>query len=212
VLRLPGVSDARATALGRQFDAAGEEPVEYRAADGLVAPAQKSLVDTLSSQLPTQLPDGTLSDSPPTYERLGELLGAPAADPEAAAGDARTAAVLEGLTAADLLPAPQAPANRSRVVLVLAADPSMDQGADVVHAGLVTGLARHAAGVVVATATDSELVEKLREAGLAESAVLVDGVESVTGQVATVLGLSRALTGAGGDFGASGGDGPLPLG
>ncbi len=212
VLRMPGVTDARAAAMTRQLTAAGALPVEYRAAAGLVAPAQKSLVDTLTSQLATQMPEGTMTEAPPTYERLGELLGNAVAEPAGKPGDAKTNAVLEGLTGADLLASPEPPTNRSKVVLVLAADPEMTDGADVVHSGLVTGLARRAAGVVVATGTESELVESLRSAGLAETVVLVDGVESVTGQVASVLGLSRALDGAGGDFGASGAHGPLPLG
>ncbi len=41
----------------------------------LVDTGEKTLVDTLGSQLLTQLPDGVVSADADTYTRLGELLG-----------------------------------------------------------------------------------------------------------------------------------------
>ena len=62
-----------------------------------------------------------------------------------------------------------------------------------------------------------EVVEIARETGfdlLSPTGLgnALDGVDTAAGRVATILTLQRSLTTPGGAFGASGADGPVPLG
>ena len=80
--------------------------------------------------------------------------------------------------------------------------------------GLVNGLAAQAVGVVVAGTTDDGQGQlgRLRSDAAASTAGTVDGVETPAGATAAVLLLARSLATPGGSFGASGADGPVPLG
>ena len=53
---------------------------------------------------------------------------------------------------------------------------------------------------------------RLRTHPAAASVASLDGIDTVAGQLATVMVLQRALTTPGGSFGASGADGAVPLG
>ena len=52
----------------------------------------------------------------------------------------------------------------------------------------------------------------MRGEGVTRHVTTVDGSETSAGRVAAVLGLVRSWTTQGGAFGASGADGPVPLG
>ena len=105
-------------------------------------------------------------------------------------------------------PADAAPGQLVLVVLGDHTDPA-------IVAGLATGLASKATGLVVAgdsaaAAPDGDL-SSLRGDATAERVATVDGAETALGQVTATLALIRSLTVSGGSFGASGSDGAVPL-
>jgi hypothetical protein len=215
VLSMPGADAAVVEQLTEQVTAAGGAvAATYAVGDALVGVGEKSLVDTLGSQLMTQQPEGAVTAEATTYDRMGELIGLAVASraPEGQAGDGKAAGILEGLAGAGLLAGPEEQARRAPLVLLVLGDEPSPEGGDTILAGLVAGLVRTSAGVVVAgdLADGAGQLGRLRTAGTA--AATVDGVDTPAGRVATVLALVRSLTTPGGAFGASGSDGPLPLG
>ena len=217
VVSVPGADERLVTALTDQVGAAGGSvSARVRLTDAMVDPAQKSLVDTLGSQLMTQQGDAITPDAS-TYDRIGQLLGLAVATTTAEGDDVngKARAVTEALAGAELVEAlPDAERKAPLVLLVLGPDAD-DEGSDAILAGLVAGLARQAAGVVVAGTTadggDGQL-GRFRADPAAAQVATVDGTDTAAGRTTTVLALARALTTKGGAFGASGSDGPVPLG
>lgn len=209
LLTLPGADPAVVDSLGTQIKAAGGSVSgRYTALPALVSAGEKSLVDTMGSQLMTQLDSTAVAADASTYDRIGQLLGLVMSSPKASAANAES--VRQSLAGADLLTSPEG-ANRSQLVLVVLGD-DVD---DAILSGLVAGLSAKATGVVVAGDTDSGStgdLSGLRAEPDAKAATTVDGVESALGQVTTVLALARSLESPGGAFGASGSDGAVPLG
>lgn len=210
VVTTPGVSDSLVKALTDQVVAAGGTVTgRTRLTAALTAPGQKTLVDTMGSQLATQLATQApaLGDaSLTTYPRMGRLVGLALAT-TTTAGPPGTAAstVRESLLAAKLTSDPGTAPVAPLVLLVLGSN--LD---DTIVTGLVEGLAAQAHGVVVAGGTGSEDVARVAAADT--PVATVDGVERPAGRVAAVLALVRQVTGGGGSFGASGIDGAVPLG
>lgn len=208
ILTLPGASDDEVSALGAQVDTAGGTVAgTYAARPALLAASEKSLVDTLGSQLMTQLGAGAVRADASTYDRMGQLLalalGTTTASPE------DVTSVRQSLAGAELLSVPKEPERSGLVLVVLG-----DETDDAILSGLVTGLAARASGVVVAGTAASGVsgdLKALRGQDLGEVAT-VDGADSEVGQVTTVLALARSLEVPGGSFGASGADGAVPLG
>ena len=100
------------------------------------------------------------------------------------------------------------------MLLVLGTD-ATDQGSDAILAGLASGLATQGLGVVVAGTTadgGGGQLGRFRTDPAAATVASVDGIDTSAGRVSTILTLARSLTTPGGAFGASGADGPLPLG
>ncbi|PUA79224.1 copper transporter [Nocardioides currus] len=217
VVTAPGVNEETLTALAEQVSAAGGSITgRFSLTDAMVAPEQKSLVDTLGSQLMTQQGKEIAADAT-TYDRIGQLLGIAIAT-TAAEGDAPSAkqkAVIDSLLGADLVGFDGTVARRAPLVLlVLGSEPAAD-GGDAILAALATGLSRAAAGVVVAgTVADGGegQVGRLRAEPVSAQVATVDGIDTAAGRVTTVLTLARAMDTDGGAFGASGADGPAPLG
>ena len=209
VLTLPGADPTVVESLGTQIKAAGGSVSgSHTALPALVSAGEKSLVDTMGSQLMTQLDSAAVAAESSTYDRIGQLLGLVMSSPKSSAANAES--VRQSLAGADLLTSPEGD-NRSQLVLVVLGD-DID---DAILSGLVAGLATKATGVVVAGDADSGATGDL--AGLrtepdAKAAATVDGVETALGQVTTVLALARSLETPGGSFGASGSDGAVPLG
>ncbi|WP_193605627.1 copper transporter [Nocardioides dongkuii] len=215
LLTMPGVDEEQAAAVTAQVQAAGGTVSgRYDVREALLDPTERTLVDTLGSQLLTQLPEGLVDTEAPTYVRMGQLIGVAAAStvPAGEEADGDTSAIRESLAGADLLTSVDPDAGRAPLVLVLLGD---DADADLV-AGLLDGLAQTSAGVVVAGDTTSGRaggdLELLRANAVSEEVSTVDGVERTLGQVTAVLALIRELDGAGGSFGASGAEGAVPLG
>lgn len=218
VVTMPGADETLVTALTEQVVAAGGSVTgRYRLTEEMVDPSQKSLVDTLGSQLMTQQPEGAVDPASSTYDRMGELLGlaVAATEAEGAGLTGKTRAVAEAVAGAELMEPVDGVERRAPLVLVVLGDEPAAEGGDTILAGLVSGLAREAVGVVVAGTVadggDGQL-GTLRADAAASQVATVDGIDSPAGRTATVLALARALTVKGGAFGASGSDGPAPVG
>ncbi|KRF32463.1 copper transporter [Nocardioides sp. Soil805] len=217
VVTVPGADEQVVTALADQVSAAGGAvSARYDLTETMVGPDQKTLVDTLGSQLMTQQKDAVAADAT-TYDRIGQLLGLAVATPtaEGESTNGKSRAILESLVGADLVAAPAEVERRAPLVLVVLGDEPAAEGGDAILAGLVTGLDRAAAGVVVVgdTADGGEgQLGRLRAEPVSAQVATVDGVETSAGKVTSVLALARALATPGGAFGVSGADGPVPLG
>lgn len=218
LVTLPGADTAVVRTLSEQIaEAGGSVTVTQAIGSSLVNTGEKSLVDTLGSQLMTQLPDGAVTDGASTYQRAGELLGLTLATTgdDAEEVPSRVESVTEGLRGANLVEDVEAPSQRAPLVLLVLGDEVTGDGADALLGGLVTGLAEQARGLVVAARTSDgtdDQVARLREGDALGSASSVDGVETAAGQVAAVVALARAYDTQGGAFGAAGADGTVPLG
>ena len=217
VLTLPGADQEVVTALGEQVAlAGGAVNVTQPVGEPLLDPTEKALVDTLGSQLVAQLPADSVSADATTYDRIGQVLGLTLASTslEGAATNAQSQAVLDGLVGAELLPEAPARERRAPLVLVVLGDEVEGEGGDSLLGGVLRGLGAAALGVVVA-GTDGDPESQLGRLRAGEDLAgltSVDGVDQTPGQVAAVLALIRSLDTRGGAFGASGADGPVPLG
>ncbi|MBD3927491.1 copper transporter [Nocardioides cavernae] len=218
VVTVPGADEQVVTALTEQVTAAGGTiSARYDLSADIVDPGQKSLVDTLGSQLLTQQAEGDVAAEASTYDRVGQLLGLAVATKEAEGQDVngKARAIVDAVSGAGLMAKPGEVAQRSPLVLVVLGTDAGDEGSDAILAGLVQGLAVQAGGVVVAGVTsdggDGQL-GRLRADPVSAAVATLDGVDTAAGRVATILTLQRSLTTPGGAFGASGADGPVPLG
>lgn len=218
VVTVPGADERLVTALADEVAAAGGTvSARYALSEDLVDPGQKSLVDTLGSQLLTQQAKDAVPADASTYDRMGQLLGLALATktPEGDDVTGKGRAVVDAVAGAGLMTAPEQVSQRSPLVLLVLGPDAGDEGSDAVLAGLAEGLGAQAAGVVVAgTAADGGTGQlgRLRADPAAASVATVDGIDTSAGRIATLLTLQKALTAPGGAFGASGADGPLPLG
>lgn len=216
ILAAPGVRQATVDALTREIGAAGGTvATSARLTEALTAPGQKTLVDTLGTQLAGQLrsqvpalADGALT----TYPRMGRLLGVAVATTGTAAPAEAVSTVRDSLRAARLT-TDLGSAPATGLVLLLVGD-DLD---DAIVSGLVAGLAAQAHGVVVAgPSRDGDLAALAQEGegqdGQGKGVATVDGTETAGGRTATVLALIHQVQGGDGSFGASGIDGPIPLG
>ena len=209
ILTLPGADADVVSGLTGQVERAGGTVTgTYDAQPVLVDASEKSLVDTMGSQLMTTLGDDAVSTDASTYPRLGQLIGLALAAPDGSPKDATS--IRQSLAGADLLSSPTDARPASLVLVVLGDDVD-----DAILSGLLSGLAAKATGVVVAgdaaSGVDGDL-HALREEPVAADVTTIDGVDVVVGQVTTVLALARSLEVSGGAFGASGSDGAVPLG
>jgi hypothetical protein len=218
LVTVPGADEQLVSALGEQVAAAGGTvSARYALADDLVDPAQKSLVDTLGSQLLTQQAGDAVPAEASTYDRIGQLIGLAIATKEPAGQDVngKARAILDAVGGAGLLAPPGGTSSRAPLVLLVLGTDADDEGSDAILAGLAQGLAAQAAGVVVAGESrdgGTGQLGRLRAAPAAASVASVDGIDTAAGRVTAVLALARSLSTPGGSFGASGSDGPVPLG
>ncbi|MCD6640828.1 MAG: copper transporter [Nocardioides sp.] len=218
LVTLPGADEQVVQSLVELVESSGATLGTRLAVGDLLAdPGQKSLVDTLGSQLLTQQAKGAISADTTTYDRMGELLGTalasrqPAGEPVNGQGTA----VLDAVSGADLATVAAEGETRAPLVLVVLGEDQRDDAGDAIVSGIVEGLARQAVGTVLvgelADGADGQLGRLRSDAALGEVAT-VDGVDVAAGRISAVLTLARAMGPAGGSFGASGSDGPVPLG
>ena len=227
ILAMPGAPSAVLDALAGQVAAAkGVVTSTTHITRAAVDPADKSMVDTLGSQIAPQV-HGLVDGTQPPYGRLGQLVaGAVATRATTAAptpDQATTLATLaesklvtltggaKGADAGSARASVQSTAPLMLVVLGDHVDPT-------ILAGIVQGAATRAHGIVVAGGTGSGLrgdLKRLRSHDLgaqAPTVATVDGDERNVGQVATIMALIHQISGGGGAYGASGIDGVAPLG
>jgi hypothetical protein len=210
VVTLPGADPSAVSALTTQVKAAGGQVTATYAIRGqLVDPQQKSLVDTLGLQLDKQLAHGTARGAS-TYPRVGQLVAIAVANTGGAAAPAGddAAAVRQSLVAAQLLTVPAGSPQTAPLVLVVLGS-ALDQP---IADGVLDGLAAGARGVVAVAPSGDRTLAGLHTDGVTKRVTTVDGSETAAGRVAAVLALVRAWSHPGGAFGASGPDGPVPLG
>ena len=218
VVTVPGADEQLVTALTESIAAAGGTvSARYRLADDLVDPSQKSLVDTLGSQLLTQQSTDAVAADASTYDRIGQLLGLAAATKEAEGTDVtgKARAIVEAVSGAGLMEEPGSVERRAPLVLLVLGTDAHDDGSDAILAGLAKGLAAQATGVVVAgTVPDGGTGQlgRFRADPAAAGVASVDGIDTPSGRLATIMTLQRSLATPGGSFGASGSDGAVPLG
>jgi hypothetical protein len=218
LVTVPGADEQVVSALAAQIEAAGGSvSARYDLSEDLVDAGQKSLVDTLGSQLVTQQAEGDVAAEASTYDRFGQLLGLAVATKDAAGEDVngRSRAIADAISGAGLMAQPDSVDRRSPLVLLVLGTDADDEGSDAILAGLAGGLAAQASGVVVAGATSdggSGQLGRFRADPAAAAVASIDGIDTVAGRVATILTLQRSLTTPGGSFGASGSDGAVPLG
>lgn len=218
LVTVPGADEQVVTALADQVAAAGGTVSgRYDLSEDLVDPGQKSLVDTLGSQLLTQQADGDVAADASTYDRMGQLLGSAVATEVAEGQDVtgRARAIVDAVSGAGLMERPAEVTQRAPLVLLVLGTDARDDGADAIIAGLAQGLAAQSVGVVLAGTTDDGgdgQLGRFRAGPAAAGVASLDGIDTVAGRVATVITLQRTLTTQGGAFGASGADGPVPLG
>jgi hypothetical protein len=210
LVTMPGADAATVTALTSQVKAAGGQvSATYAVQSQLVDAQQKSLVDTLGIQLGKQV-RGRIDPEATTYPRIGQLVGLAVANRGSAGSpsDNDAAAVRQSLAAAHLLMLPAGNPETAPLVLVVMGSPIDQAIAD----GFVTGLAAGARGVVAVAPTHDTALAAMHTDGVTRHVTTVDGSETSAGRVAAVLGLVRSWKTQGGAFGASGADGPVPLG
>lgn len=218
LVTVPGADEQVVSALAAQIEAAGGSvSARYDLSEDLVDPGQKSLVDTLGSQLVTQQAEGEVGAEASTYDRFGQLLGLAVATKAAEGEDVngKSRAIADAISGAGLMAKPDSVDRRSPLVLVVLGTDADDEGSDAILAGLAGGLAAQATGVVVAGAISdgaSGQLGRFRADPAAAAVASIDGIDTVAGRVATILTLQRSLTTPGGSFGASGSDGAAPLG
>ena len=218
LVTLPGADEQVVAALAEQVGASGGTvSARYEISDDLVDPGQKSLVDTLGSQLLTQQAEGDVAADASTYDRIGQLLALAAASKEVEGQEVngKARAIVDAVSGAGLMEKPAEVTQRAPLVLLVLGTDAGDEGSDAILAGLAQGLATQSVGVVLAGATadgGSGQLGRFRADPASAGVASVDGVDTVAGRVATMITLQRSLTTPGGSFGASGADGPVPLG
>jgi len=175
----------------------------------LLDTSQRTMAATLGTKF-AQQSHGAVDASAPTYARLGQIVGvalagAPSAQSQGAGQDAQ-----ETLTAGKLAALQGGKSRADVVLLVLGSHTDTDALGD-----LIDGISARTGGVVVAGDTASGAdgdLKALRAAGHSDRVLTVDGDETAYGRASVILGLVRRINGSGGDFGASGIDGLVPLG
>lgn len=218
IVTVPGADEQVVTALTDAVAAAGGTvSARYSLADDLVDPDQKSLVDTLGSQLLTQQGGDVVAADASTYDRIGQLIGLAVATKDVGGQDVngKSRAVVDAVTGAGLMEKQAEVERRAPLVLLVLGTDAGDEGSDAILAGLAEGLAAQATGVVVVGTLqdgDAGQLGRFRADPSAATVASVDGIDTGAGRVTTILALQRSLSTPGGAFGASGADGAVPLG
>jgi len=214
LVALPGADDTDVTALVRHLGLAGATVSSRVSVDEqLFDPARRAYVDALATELGKRLA-GRVDPAVPTYERIGQVLGATVArsSTASAAYESGEPTVAEALQKGRLASYAGGNAASASVILVVTGDPVQEA----VLTQFVQGLDPVSTGVVVASRTltgaapEDEPVAVVRAARLGAGVATVDGIETRIGRIAATLTAVRQVTGRGGDFGASGMGGLIP--
>ena len=150
LVTVPGADEQVVTALAEAGGGRGRHGRRLATTLGadLVDPAQKSLVDTLGSQLLTQQAEGAVPAEASTYDRIGQLIGLAVASKEAEGEDVtrKARAIADAVSGAGLMAQPDDVSRRAPLVLLVLGTDADDEGSDAILAGLAEGLAAQADG------------------------------------------------------------------
>jgi hypothetical protein len=220
ILAMPGADASQIKALQAQIGTAGGSVTgTYELGADLVDPAQRDTVESVGSDLATQLADPRIDPAATSYDRMGILIALAVAtsQPSSVRADPAAVTIRAALADAKLLTSPADVRNAPLVLLVL--PPAREGAGDSLAArtmlsGLVNGLASNVAGLVVVGDTDSGADGELaavRGGEVVGPVSTVDGVDTTIGQVTAVLAMSAVFAGTFGAYGAAGSDGAVPL-
>lgn len=229
VVTLPGADPETVTALRADVDAAGGRITSAIALSPKASSAGgRQLVDALTSQMVTQVPQLRVPADASGFDRLGALLGRAvgAPEPAGAAYDDQAVAIVSGLETAEMItvtePASGPIPGRAGVVLVVAGPParsadSADAAAEnTVPLAILRALAGQVPVVVSGTTAAAGalgLVGAVRADGAAAAVLTTtDGVQTAMGEVVAVRALAARGSGTIGHYGGDAPDGALPPG
>ena len=220
LITMPGADEKVVSSLSDLVgEAGGSMSGTYAVQKTLVSEDEKSLVDTLGSQLVGQPEGKDVAASAPTYERMGQLIGRAVATvtDDGAAADTSAKDLLSSLKGADLLTQEEGGGTRGSLVLVVLGDePANPDESDKIFGGLMTGLAEQSDGVVLAGTTssgsDGLMAVLSDDVAFSANVSTADSTDTTAGRIAAVLALAADGAGTTGHYGAFGIDGALPRG
>lgn len=206
MLTLPEAPEEAVADLAQMVKQAGGQVVAtYELLEKAYAPEDKSLVDTLGSQLAEDV-EGVPAEAT-TYERLGQLIarvvvGAPDA----------TTSLVSSLSSAGLLTVGD-DAGAADLVIVVGADTTRQVETDAL-ADLLGAVDSGVDGSVTVASEESGrdgLLAGLRsDEAWAAAASSVDSIDTTSGLITTVFALAADASGGPGHYGAFGADGATP--
>lgn len=204
VLVAPGADEHAVAGVRSMITTAGGRPTVWNLGVGLVSGGETALVDTLGRQMVKQAQWRGLDPELSAYPRIGRLIARAVVTPHGndAAADQVTSNLRASLSGAELVRGQARQGRASAMVVILGTDVNDD-----VLSGLLGGLA---SGSPTLVAVAPERAGDLTLASDVDGVATVDGVDRVEAQVATLLAVIQHSQD--GDFGASGSDGPAPLG
>lgn len=204
VLVAPGADERAVSGVRSMIATAGGRPTVWTLGEGLVSGGETALVDTLGRQMVKQAKWRGFDPDLTAYPRIGRLIARAVATPNGhdVAADQVTANLRASLSGAALVRGQARQGRASAVVLVLGKDVNDD-----LLSGLLGGMASGSATLVTVS---PDRAGDLGVAADVDGVATVDGVDRVEAQVATLLAVIQHSQD--GDFGASGSDGPAPLG
>lgn len=224
VLAAPGADQSAVASVTEMVGVAGGRvSASLSLGETLVAPTEKTLVDTLGEQLAKQNPSSGVDSDTDSYDRMGRLLGRAVLTTRQRGEptDRVSEAVLASLSTADMLVGeqPEVTARAPYVVVVLgdsaseesATEDSADTaGPDAIWSALLGGLAAQARGTVVLAPAEDPALGRLREEAALDDAwadiVTVDA-DGEAAAMTAVLALAQWPTARGHAFGVAGSDG-----
>jgi hypothetical protein len=224
LVTLPGADPDTVAGLRAGVEAAeGKITGQVDLAAPMARASSRQLVEALTSQMLTQVPDVSVAADASGYQRFGDLLAraigtGPTGQPAQAAYDTSAVTVLSGLQSAGLVSASQPVTARAGLALVVTG-PEFDTLAaaadNAVPVTVLQALGAQLPTVVVGptgAAGSRGVIGALRDSP-ASAKVLstVDSAETAMGRVAGVLALAARAGGTIGQFGAvHAADGVLP--
>jgi Copper transport outer membrane protein, MctB len=223
LVQTPDASAATVDAVRASLNEAGAQ-VSYtvKLTDKLLDPANKTLVDSLATQLSAGVNDLTVAPDAGTYDTFGAIVARALVTKEAAGTPEDNAGrnILSGLDTAKLVSVDGTVARRSSLVVLVTGDTNgADQtiaAGDSIVIAIAKAFDQAGDGVVVsgppASAEEGGVVYAVRNDDSASSDLsTVDVADEPSGGIATVFALVQQAQGKAGQYGSVGNtDGPIP--